>query len=123
MAERSVASVPDFTSGERLRAGSADPSGARDRLPPPFIDTTTQESGLRDTEGAAKQKLHGPFERAGGGRALRPTSPDSTAMKPTNKAGQPGAELVEPRAGTEGNAGQQSTRRAQNRESVALDRI
>jgi group II intron reverse transcriptase/maturase len=31
--------------------------------------------------------------------------------------------LVEPRAGTEGKAGQQSTRRAQNRESVALDRI
>ena len=46
-------------------------------------------------------------------------------MKPTNKAGQPDAELVEPRAGTEGKAGQQSTRRAQNRESVsqALDRI
>ena len=46
-------------------------------------------------------------------------------MKPTNKAGQPAAELVEPRAGTEGNAGQQSTRRAQNRESVsqALDRV
>ena len=31
--------------------------------------------------------------------------------------------MVEPRAGTEGKAGQQSTRRAQNRESVALDRI
>jgi RNA-directed DNA polymerase len=47
------------------------------------------------------------------------------AVKPTNKAGQPGAELVEPRVGTEGKAGQQSTRRAQNRESVsqALDRI
>jgi RNA-directed DNA polymerase len=46
-------------------------------------------------------------------------------MKPTNKAGQPGAEVVEPRAGTKGKAGQQSTRRAQNRESVsqALDRI
>ena len=46
-------------------------------------------------------------------------------MKPTNKAGQPDAELVEPRAGTKGKAGQQSTRRAQNRESVsqALDRI
>src|SRR3954453_18823076 len=45
------------------------------------------------------------------------------AVKPTNKAGQPGAELVEPRAGTKGKEGQQSTRRAQNRESVALDRI
>ena len=47
------------------------------------------------------------------------------AVKPTNKAGRPAAEPVERRAGTKGNAGQQSTRRAQDRESVshALDRI
>ena len=47
------------------------------------------------------------------------------AKKPTNKAGRPAAEPVERRAETEGNAGQQSTRRAQDRESVsqALDRI
>ena len=47
------------------------------------------------------------------------------ARKPTNKAGQPAAEPVERRAGAEGNAGQQSTCRAQNRESVpqALERI
>src|SRR4051794_34066900 len=45
------------------------------------------------------------------------------AVKPTNKAGQPGAESGEPRAETKGNMGQQSTRRAQNRESVALDRV
>src|SRR5437016_13628620 len=47
------------------------------------------------------------------------------AGKPTNKAGQPAAELVEPRAGAEGNASQQSTRRAQDRESVsqALERV
>lgn len=47
------------------------------------------------------------------------------ATKPTNKAGQPAAEPVEPRAGTKGNASQQSTRRAQDRESVsqALDRV
>jgi hypothetical protein len=47
------------------------------------------------------------------------------ATKPTNKAGRPAAEPVERRAGTEGNAEQQSTRRAQNRESVsqALDRV
>jgi RNA-directed DNA polymerase len=41
------------------------------------------------------------------------------AVKPTNKAGQPAAELVEPRAGAEGNASQQSTGRAQYR----LERI
>jgi hypothetical protein len=47
------------------------------------------------------------------------------AMKPANKAEQSAAELVEPRAGTKGNAGQQSTRRTQNRISVsqALERI
>ena len=47
------------------------------------------------------------------------------AKKPANNAGRPAAEPVERRAGTEGKAGQQSTRRAQDRESVsqALDRI
>ena len=51
------------------------------------------------------------------------SDPAIVAVKPTNKAGQPAAESVEPRAGTKGNAGQQSTHRAQNRESVsqALD--
>jgi group II intron reverse transcriptase/maturase len=46
-------------------------------------------------------------------------------VKPTNKAGQPAAEPVERRAEAEGNARQQSTRRAQDRESVsqALERI
>ena len=47
------------------------------------------------------------------------------ATKPTNKAGRPVAEPVERRAVAEGNARQQSTRRAQNRESVsqALERV
>src|SRR5499426_2059900 len=47
------------------------------------------------------------------------------AGKPTNKAGQPAAESVEPSAEAEGNASQQSTRRAQDRESVsqALERV
>jgi group II intron reverse transcriptase/maturase len=47
------------------------------------------------------------------------------ATKPTNKAGPPVAELVEPRAETKRNAGQHSTRRAQDRVSVsqALDRV
>src|ERR1700746_1268741 len=47
------------------------------------------------------------------------------AGKPTNKAGQPAAEPVEQRAEAKGNANQQSTRRAQDRESVsqALARI
>jgi RNA-directed DNA polymerase len=41
------------------------------------------------------------------------------ARKPTNEAGQPAAEPVERRAETKGNADQQNTRRAQDRESVA----
>jgi RNA-directed DNA polymerase len=47
------------------------------------------------------------------------------ARKPTNKAGRPAAEPVERRAGTEGNADQQSTHRAQDRASVsqALERV
>src|SRR5262249_35433241 len=47
------------------------------------------------------------------------------AVKPANNAEQSAAELAEPRAGTEGNASQQRTCRAQNRESVsqALERI
>jgi RNA-directed DNA polymerase len=47
------------------------------------------------------------------------------AMKLPNKAGQPAAEAVERRAGTKGNADQQSTLRAQGRVGVsqALDRV
>jgi RNA-directed DNA polymerase len=47
------------------------------------------------------------------------------AVKPANNSGRPDAEWVEPRAGAEGNVGQQRTRRAQDRASVsqALDRI
>src|SRR6201987_205050 len=53
------------------------------------------------------------------------SAPDVVAVKPTNKAGRPATEPVEPRAGTEGNAGQQNAHRAQDRESAsnALDRI
>ena len=47
------------------------------------------------------------------------------AAKLVNKAEQPAAEPVEPRTGTKGNAGQQSTHRTQSRVSVsqALARI
>jgi hypothetical protein len=47
------------------------------------------------------------------------------AAKPTNKAVRTAAEPVEPRAGTEGNASQQSTGRMQSRGTVAqaLERI
>jgi RNA-directed DNA polymerase len=56
-----------------------------------------------------------------------PEKSDSVVVagKPTNNAERSAAEPVEPRTGTKGNADQQSTRRAQDRESVtqALDRV
>ena len=59
--------------------------------------------------------MHGPEK----------SDPVVVAGKPANKAGRPAAERVERRAGTKGNADQQSTRRAQDRESVsqALGRV
>src|SRR6266851_1236017 len=56
-----------------------------------------------------------------------PEKSDSVVVagKPTNKAERSVAEPVEPRTETKGNAGQQSTRRAQDRASVsqALERV
>src|ERR687883_609615 len=53
------------------------------------------------------------------------SDPAIVARKPTNAAGRPAAEPGERRAGAEGNADQQSTRRAQDRASVsqALGRV
>ena len=53
------------------------------------------------------------------------SDPAIVAMKPTNNARQRAAELVERRAGAEGNARQQRTRRAPDRGSVsqALERV
>ena len=53
------------------------------------------------------------------------SDPEIVAMKPTNNAVPTAAELVERRAGTKGNADQQSTLRAQDRAGVsqALERI
>ena len=50
---------------------------------------------------------------------------DIVAVKPTNKAGQSAAELVEPRPGTKGNAEQQHMHRTQSRArmSQSLDRV
>jgi hypothetical protein len=53
------------------------------------------------------------------------SDPAVVASRPANEDGRPPAELVERRAGAEGNAGQQHTHRAQNRENVtqALERV
>ena len=56
---------------------------------------------------------------------LEKSDPVIVAGKPTNKAERSAAELVERRAGTKGNADQQSTHRTQSRASVSqeLERI
>src|SRR6516162_2225207 len=53
------------------------------------------------------------------------SDPAVVARKLANKTGRSVAEPVERRVGTEGNAGQHDTRRAQNRESVTqgLERV
>ena len=53
------------------------------------------------------------------------SDPVIVAVKPTNQAERSAAEPVEPRAGTEGNAGQQSACRTRSRASAsqALERI
>ena len=50
---------------------------------------------------------------------LEKSDPAIVAMKPANKAGQPVAERVEPRAGAKGNTDQPRTRRTQSRDSVS----
>ena len=59
--------------------------------------------------------MHGPEK----------SDPAIVAQKPSNGAGLPAEEGVERRAGAEGNAGQDRTHRAQDRESVSqgLDRV
>src|SRR4051812_16329029 len=48
MAEYGVAALSHRSSGERVRTGPADPSGAWDQEHSPSTATTTQESGLRE---------------------------------------------------------------------------
>ncbi len=48
------------------------------------------------------------------------SDPVIVAVKPTNQAERSAAESVEPRAGTKGNAGQQSAFRTQSRASACV---
>src|SRR4051812_31409104 len=48
MAEHGVAALSHRSSGERVRTGPADPSGAWDQEHSSSTETTTQESGLRE---------------------------------------------------------------------------
>src|SRR5215467_1234670 len=77
MAEHGVATISLLVPHRRLRPRAAD-------LPRPW--NTTQPSPISATHIGKRLagKLHEPFERAGGGRAISPTSPDSTPRKPGN---------------------------------------
>src|SRR5262245_58261617 len=127
MAEHGVATISTSTAGAGVRTCAADLPCARHQSVFDAAMAPTQESGLREN---CTSRLS---ERAEAGR--KPTSPDSTAAKPANKAEhrtaersaaeRNAAESVERRAGTKGNADQQSTHwtQRQARVSQALDRI
>ncbi len=85
--------------------------------------------GNRETSTLAAREYGGPHREGDEPKPMMHGGEGSdsaiVAVKRANEAGRPAEEFVEPRAGAKGNAGQQSTRRAQNRESVsqALERI
>src|SRR5215831_10742042 len=83
MAEHGVATISLLVPHRRLRPRATD-------LPRPW--NTTQPSPISATHIGKRLagKLHEPFERAGGGRAISPTSPDSTPRKPGNAGGGKG---------------------------------
>src|SRR5262247_1599403 len=86
MAEHGVATISLLMPHRRLRPRAAD-------LPRPW--NTTQPSPISATHIGKRLagKLHEPFERAGGGRAISPTSPDSTPRKPGNAGGGKGPQF------------------------------
>src|SRR5246127_4603674 len=114
MAEYGLATISVRTPYRRLRPRAADLPRSWNPTQPSPISATHIGKRLAG-------KLHEPFERAGGGRAISPTSPDSTATKPPNKAGRPAAEAVEQRAEAKENANRCRTCRTQGRESVSQE--
>src|SRR5262245_23756409 len=78
MAEHGVATISTSTAGAGVRTCAADLPCARHQSVFDAAMAPTQESGLREN---CTSRLS---ERAEAGR--KPTSPDSTAMKPANKA-------------------------------------
>src|SRR5262249_29907744 len=86
MAEHGVATISLLVPHRRLRPRAAD-------LPRPW--NTTQPSPISATHIGKRLagKLHEPLERAGGGRAISPTSPDSTPLKPGNAGGGKGPQF------------------------------
>src|SRR4051795_8900463 len=111
MAENGVAALSHAPSGERVRTGPADPSGAWDQDHPPSTATTTQESGLRGnrtsrlreraeerrkpdrlrlyTDDGGEPSSSGPVRGKGGARSREPlprhTGGDPEPCKPVHE--------------------------------------
>src|SRR5712671_1209276 len=86
MAEYGVATISYLMPHRRFRPRAADPSRPWNTTQP--SPTSATHIGKR-----LAGKLHEPFERAGGGRAISPTSPDSTPLKPGNAGGGKGPQF------------------------------
>src|SRR5262245_47540477 len=71
MAEYGVATISVLMPHRRLRPRAADP-------PRPWNTAQPSPTSATHIGKRLAGKLHEPFERAGGGRAINPTSPDST---------------------------------------------
>src|SRR5580700_5106959 len=95
MAEYGLATISVLIPHRRLRPRAADP-------PRPWNTTQPSPTSATHIGKRLAGKLHEPFERAGGGRAISPTSPDSTPRKSPNKAGRSAAEGMEGRHLVEG---------------------
>src|SRR5215469_16904541 len=95
MAEYGLATISDLPPHRRLRPRAADPPRPRNTPRPSPISAAHIGKRLAG-------KLHEPFERAGGGRAISPTSPDSTPMKPGNAGGGKGLSFKTNAASGEG---------------------
>src|SRR3984893_4565148 len=86
MAEYSVATISVLMPHRRLRPRAADP-------PRPWNTTQPSPTSATHIGKRLAGKLHEPFERAGGGRAISPTSPNSTPLKPGNACGGKGPQF------------------------------
>src|SRR5947208_10980577 len=86
MAEYGVATISVRMPHRRLRPRAADP-------PRPWNTTQPSPTSATHIGKRLAGKLHEPFERAGGGRAISPTSPDSTPLKPGNAGGGKGPQF------------------------------
>src|SRR5215510_2104292 len=83
MSEYGVATISDLMPHRRLRPRAADP-------PRPWNTTQPSPTSATHIGKRLAGKLHEPFERAGGSRAIAPPLPTLQRRKPCNGAGAKG---------------------------------